>query len=116
MEFFGRDETVYLELIWKKISLYCVYVENITKYMYTHCSYVDYVTESFWDLLLFSVTPMLCPYIKSASTFPKVIFKHFFHLHTMYFPVVGICIQLLQWEQFQILFELKQLGENLKRI
>ena len=55
---------------------------------------------------------MLCPYIKSTSTFPKVILKH---LHTLQFPVFGIFIQLLQWEQFQILFELKRLGENLIR-
>ena len=54
--------------------------------------------------------------INLLPIFPKVIFKHCFHLYTMYFPVVGICIQFLQWEQFQILFEFKQLGENLKRI
>jgi hypothetical protein len=80
MEIFGFDETVYLELIWNIFALYCVYVENITKYMYTHYSYVDDVTESFWDLLLFSVTPMLCPYNKYASHFPQSDFQTLFSL------------------------------------
>ena len=77
--FLAATKPVYLELIWNIFALYCVYVENITKYMYTHCSYVDYVTESFWDLLLFSVTPMLCPYIKSCFPLsPKWFLNTFF--------------------------------------
>jgi hypothetical protein len=48
--------------------------------MYTHYSYVDDVTESFWDLLLFSVTPMLCPYNKYASHFPQSDFQTLFSL------------------------------------